>query len=70
MTTETRQKWSEQMYLSFKTTKMSHGSETHLVELACTFPAEIMLTGQNDHRLVEDLLTKRTDEVLLQPLDC
>lgn len=38
-----------------------------LVEHVCTLPAEVVLTRQNDHRLVEDLHADRTCQLLLQP---
>lgn len=64
------QSWSEQMCVFQNRQNESQQWKTHLVELVGTFPAEIMLTGKNDHRLVEDFLTDGTDEMFVQHRDC
>lgn len=57
------------MCSSSKAPRTSPSSETHLVELIGTFPAEVMLAGQNDHGFAEDLLTEGTDEMFVQHRD-
>lgn len=39
---------------------------TDLVQLIGTLPAEVVLTGQDDHRFAEELQTDGTDQLFLQ----
>lgn len=52
------------------TSRTSTLHSTDLVELVRTLPAEVVLTWQDDHRLVEDLHADGTRELLLQPCQC